>query len=153
MEIRRSYDRLISTMGFPILVRRHLYIELGPCTPDTLYGFMWGNMKDKIYHLVQDCSNSNANTLDVLQSSTKPVKLSVVTWFSLTLYCIKHGIRNGTVKSDFEFTKWSSYLNHIEELWGFHCWHFRVNLNCAMMPTDWLLEAKLNIHDWEMYEW
>ena len=29
--IRRSYDRLISTMGFPILVRRHLCIELGPC--------------------------------------------------------------------------------------------------------------------------
>ena len=33
MEIRRSYDRLISTMGFPILVRRHLYIESGPCSP------------------------------------------------------------------------------------------------------------------------
>ena len=31
MEIRRSYDRLISTVGFPILVRRHLYIEPGPC--------------------------------------------------------------------------------------------------------------------------
>ena len=30
VEIRRSYDRLISTMGFPILVRWHLYIELGP---------------------------------------------------------------------------------------------------------------------------
>ena len=30
VEIRRSYDRLISTMGFPILVRRHLYIESGP---------------------------------------------------------------------------------------------------------------------------
>ena len=29
-EIRRSYDRLISTMGFPILVRCHLYIEPGP---------------------------------------------------------------------------------------------------------------------------
>ena len=28
MEIRRSYDRLISIMGFPILVR-HLYIESG----------------------------------------------------------------------------------------------------------------------------
>ena len=26
VEIRRSYDRLISTMGFPILVRCHLYI-------------------------------------------------------------------------------------------------------------------------------
>ena len=30
MEIRRSYDRLLSTMGFPILVRWHLYIESGP---------------------------------------------------------------------------------------------------------------------------
>ena len=30
VEIRRSYDRLISTMGFSILVRRHLYIESGP---------------------------------------------------------------------------------------------------------------------------
>ena len=30
MEIRRSYDRLISTMGFPILVRWHLYIESWP---------------------------------------------------------------------------------------------------------------------------
>ena len=32
MEIRRSHDRLISTMGFPILVRWHLYIESGPST-------------------------------------------------------------------------------------------------------------------------
>ena len=30
MEIRRSYDRLISTMGFPILIRWHLYIESRP---------------------------------------------------------------------------------------------------------------------------
>ena len=30
MEIRRSYDRLISTMVFPILIRQHLYIESGP---------------------------------------------------------------------------------------------------------------------------
>ena len=29
VEIRRSYDRLISTMGFPILVRWHRYIESG----------------------------------------------------------------------------------------------------------------------------
>ena len=27
---RRSYDRLISTMGFPILVRQHFYIESRP---------------------------------------------------------------------------------------------------------------------------
>ena len=30
MEIRQSFDRLISTMGFPILVICHLYIESGP---------------------------------------------------------------------------------------------------------------------------
>ena len=30
MEIRRSYDRLISTMRFPKLIRWHLYIESGP---------------------------------------------------------------------------------------------------------------------------
>ena len=30
MELGRSYDSLISTMGFPILVRCHLYIESGP---------------------------------------------------------------------------------------------------------------------------
>ena len=30
LEIRRSQDRLISTIGFPLLVRRHLYIESGP---------------------------------------------------------------------------------------------------------------------------
>ena len=32
MEIRRSYDRLISTMGLPILVWWHFYIESGPCS-------------------------------------------------------------------------------------------------------------------------
>ena len=30
MEIRRSYNRLISTTGFPILVRWHLYTKSGP---------------------------------------------------------------------------------------------------------------------------
>ena len=36
VEIRRSWDHLISTMGFPILVRWHLYIEWAPwctCSP------------------------------------------------------------------------------------------------------------------------
>ena len=30
VEMERFYDRLISTMGFPVLVRRHLYLEPGP---------------------------------------------------------------------------------------------------------------------------
>ena len=37
VEIRRSYDRLISTMGFPILARWHLYIEPGPCSLQFLF--------------------------------------------------------------------------------------------------------------------
>ena len=43
VEIRRSYDRLISTKGFPILIRQHLHIELGPraWARDTFHkGFM-----------------------------------------------------------------------------------------------------------------
>ena len=32
MEIRRSFDRLISTMGFSILVIWYLYIQSGPCS-------------------------------------------------------------------------------------------------------------------------
>ena len=39
VEIRRSYDRLISTMGFPILVRRHIYIESGPWLSEWKFGF------------------------------------------------------------------------------------------------------------------
>ena len=44
MEIRRSYDRLISTMGYPILVRWHLYIESGTrCSvqEESLYHSCW----------------------------------------------------------------------------------------------------------------
>ena len=41
MEIRRSYDHLISTMGFPILQRWHLYIESGPWIPHREYYGCW----------------------------------------------------------------------------------------------------------------
>ena len=34
LEIKRSYDRLVSTMGFPILVRWRLYIESAPSAND-----------------------------------------------------------------------------------------------------------------------
>ena len=48
MEIRRSYGRLISTMGFPILVRWHLYIESGP----------WACVHwESSYHYTSPCLN------------------------------------------------------------------------------------------------
>ena len=62
MEIRRSYDRLISTMGFPILVRWHLYIESGPrilneakletrvITIGERLGGMWSVCRPKLGH-------------------------------------------------------------------------------------------------------
>ena len=43
VEIRWSYDRLISPMGFPILVRRYLYIESGPRWLDTMAGYQDSN--------------------------------------------------------------------------------------------------------------
>ena len=49
VEIRRSHDRLISTMGFPILVRKHLYIESGPC--------MWQIFS--AYHLIHPPTKRN----------------------------------------------------------------------------------------------
>ena len=41
MEIRRSYDRLISTIGFPILARWHLYIASGPCLLQKQLTIQW----------------------------------------------------------------------------------------------------------------
>ena len=41
VEIRRSYDRLISTMVFPILTRRHLFVESGPSTSQELCPLLW----------------------------------------------------------------------------------------------------------------
>ena len=53
VEIRQSYDRLISTMGFPILVRRHLYTLYWMGTPDDCVisnrGFDNGKMGDLVF--------------------------------------------------------------------------------------------------------
>ena len=35
IKIRRALDSLIFTMGIPMLVRRHIYIETGPSLPST----------------------------------------------------------------------------------------------------------------------
>ena len=53
LEIRRSYDRLISTMSFPILVRRHLYIEPGP------WNTTIGNKVDFIMTLDLQCLSTS----------------------------------------------------------------------------------------------
>ena len=69
MEITRSYDRLISPIGFPILVRWHHYIESGSMLSrhtfcvciqiQPLYFFCGLTLHDGF---VQDCSNSASIT-------------------------------------------------------------------------------------------
>ena len=49
MEIRRSYDSLLSTIGYLILVRRHLYIAWGPWSCSTLRYNMSNNLPVAIY--------------------------------------------------------------------------------------------------------
>ena len=69
MEIRRSWDRLISTMGFPTLVRWHLYIESGPTFLNTFSSmkkfkfhskFHWTVLQTIIFvlYLLQACVQS-----------------------------------------------------------------------------------------------
>ena len=57
VEIRWSYDRLIPTMGFPILVRWHLYIEPTP----------WIRIYDSL--------NSGMNQVEPRRISMNPIQL------------------------------------------------------------------------------
>ena len=73
MEIRRSYDCLISTMGFPILVRWYLYIESGPRVPSQI-------LRQK-YHLLH---------LHLLPTPTQHHPLPSTTNNELWAYCLVH---------------------------------------------------------------
>ena len=64
-------------MGFPILIRWHFYIQSMP----------WSFSVDKIDGLVQDCSNSSANTLELLQSCTKPLRCTFPSQVLLMSLC------------------------------------------------------------------
>ena len=63
VEIRRSYDRLIPTMGFPILIRWHLNIESGPWCHQVIscHGFgcvKWLNPCLKWWRMLSTCGLS-----------------------------------------------------------------------------------------------
>ena len=102
VEIRQSYDRLISTMGFPTLIRWHIYIEPGPmlsgsgiyqaltswigplvlsCDWPTAVIVQQGHgsnvsIGDKQISLVQDCSISSPLAMEMLQSCTNSLTWS-----------------------------------------------------------------------------
>ena len=76
VEIRRSYDHLISTMGFPILVRWHFYIESGPSTWNLL-----------VFDLqMASCILVNINSGNDLL----PVQCQGITWTTDKLYSNEH---------------------------------------------------------------
>ena len=68
VEIRRSYDRLISTMGFPILVRWHLYIESGPwcqrCPWHRILKISYDTL-DRVHWILTDDANWQKKALHV----------------------------------------------------------------------------------------
>ena len=78
VEIRQSYDCLTSTVGFPILVRRHLYSESGPCrlwTSNTTCSTSQEISTHWHHHitgLVQERRNSNALKMELRLSCTNP---------------------------------------------------------------------------------
>ena len=70
MEIRRSYDRLISTTGFPILVRWHLNIESGPRFSLTLMKYR--SLLFTAASLAWELSHANSTGLQLKCSTTMP---------------------------------------------------------------------------------
>ena len=76
-QYKKFYDHLMSTMGFPILVRWHLYIQSGPRIHITTFhsrpeiSFSSITSFQHFDSLVQDCSNSSASAMELLQSYIK----------------------------------------------------------------------------------
>ena len=65
VEIRRYYDRLISTTGFPLLVRRHLYIESEPSNlwTEEFPAHLFMRVVELMHGLFEVCIRSWAFTL------------------------------------------------------------------------------------------
>ena len=58
LKIRRSRDRLVFNMGIPILARRHLYIEMAPCSSQEVHSPLWQTTwfyDTQIYFLFFSC--------------------------------------------------------------------------------------------------
>ena len=69
--IRQSHNCHISTMGFLIMVRRHLYIESGPWLQCVEWVEIFVECQWYCIGLVKDCSSSSALTVGIMQSCTK----------------------------------------------------------------------------------
>ena len=94
MEIRWSYDRLISTMGFPILVRCHLYIESGPWFIISLDNDLVPSVSPPC--LTHWCQDRMATILQRTSSNLFPV--------SKLLYCNSNFTKSSSQRSNQQYT-------------------------------------------------
>ena len=143
MEIRWSYDHIISTMGFPILVRRHLYIESGPrffgCTQ------CMTTAKQQTYLTIECHRNIESGGLAVTlwrlsnNSTNMYQKLGEDAWRSV-VYNPLHLFRfHGKIKSN-EFRYIFQILGCFQNTWWAPQMSFRevVNLRPMVVNLQWI---------------
>ena len=130
-QYRKShYDRLISTMGFPILVRWHLHIESGPC----VFSVLKMPIGKKVCFLCFPWKNSSHQVL------ISPGAHGDWTWF---LHKTRASFSSGSKLSGMAFKKWN--LKHILS-WKdltFKWWYYISVCSC--------LSDRLPKHHW--FKW
>ena len=138
MEIRRSYDRLISPMGFPRLVRRHLYIESAPS---------WIFQENKVSNMAADvlvlCSTLWASADMVLTRSDKQV-------LSFHEYCLGLPMYSQVARHDKK--KYAHlFLGFLQIIWV----HDRLTLQGRdkMMATILQWHVQMIVKFWLTFHW
>ena len=118
VEIRRSWDRLISTMGFHILVRCHLYIKSGP-RPESCSTWHSRTLRNKGILRLQNFTFWNKANLRYLIAATGQV---ISNWIQIVNFSARM-----TVKFDgwprktighFFYTR-SSFVHHFKSIGEF----------------------------------
>ena len=114
MEIKRSYDRLISTIWIPIPVRWHLYIESGPTT------YMWHTINKHCPKCNGGASSQNCTShLAILKPMfTIGTVMAVVPApvFVERRHRIPHWCRAGNIRLCENIASWSSLRFY--HVWG-----------------------------------
>ena len=137
MEIRQSCDHLISTMEFPILVRRHLYIESGPwwCVNEMLH--YW-------YMLATGWVRSNHLNHIFFQENAFWNVANCQTMFDWRIFLLWHNNRSliSTVKGQERRNKISFQVNLQKFTCHWKPWLFRSqSINCFLSWWQQLTHA------------
>ena len=153
VEIIWSCDHLISTMGFPILVRWHFYIESGPWRTCVLSASLWeGNTNGHILKLsfqLSLCYYSQTLFLDLFERSmnngSRLRKMLIFSlcfanvscpWMQLWWACMTHCCTHFT--NDFSIT--------IQIRWKFHLALIQLLMTISQQNLAHATTAQLSCH-------